>query len=173
MGLVPAKVVGRDAGHTLGALHLGGQVHLVGHRKHGGHGVDRHHVVAQGYAARNLYIDKLVGLAGRCLHHGGVVGNQALHHRCPVGLAQGVGQTQLGEAAVQSRHVLGKAKRLAGVYRYDFVHAVAKNKATVHDADLGVGEFGVLTVEVTRQGGECAHVSIIAARQNWAMGFYV
>ena len=153
MRLVPAKVVGRDAGHALGALHLGGQVHLVGHGKHGGHGVDRHHVVAQGHAARDLNIDKLVGLVGGCLHHGGVVGNQALHHRCPVGLTHGVGQTQLNEAAVQSRHMVLKAKRLAGVDRHDFVHAVAKNKATVHDADLGVGEFGVFTVEVARQGG--------------------
>ena len=63
-------------------------------------------------------------------------------------MRQRVAHSQLGQASVEAGHVLFEAEQLAGIDRYHFVHAVAKNKATVHDADLGVGKRGEVAVEV-------------------------
>ena len=75
----------------------------------------------------------------------------------PLRMRQGVGEAQFGQAAFEARHVLGKAEQLAAVDRHHLVHAVTKNEAAVHDADLGVGQCGEFTVEVAVQGGEGIH----------------
>ena len=64
---------------------------------------------------------------------------------------------QLGQAAVQPRHVLFKAKQAAAVDRHDLVDTIAEDEATVHDADLGVAQRCVVAVEVAGKVGQGMH----------------
>ena len=72
----------------------------------------------------------------------------------PLGGRHGVCNTQLGQAAVKACHVLVKTKQLAGVGGHHLVHAIAKNKAAVKHADLGVFKRGVVAIEVTKRLGQ-------------------
>ena len=80
--------------------------------------------------------------------------DQAIHQFAPLRAAHGIDDAQFRQAAVQPRHVFGKAERPAAVDGHDFVHAVAEDEAAVHDADLGVGQSREFAVEVTGEIGK-------------------
>ena len=165
MGFFPAEVVGRDTRHALAALGFTRRAHDIGHDKDRGLDVLRHHVVAQGHAARDLDVHQLVQRVGLDALRIGIGRHQPQCHVGPLGVCHRVGDAQLGQAAVEPRHVLGKAKGLAGVDGHHLIDAVAKNEASIHHADLGLGEFSELAVEVAGQRGQTVHDRIIAAHK--------
>ena len=95
------------------------------------------------------------------------MGHQLVRNSEPLLARHRVGNAHLLEAALQSRHMLGKAKRLAPVNRDDLVDAVTKNESAIHDADFCVAQGRERAIEVTRGGGKLVHGPIVAAVAAW------
>jgi len=128
-------------------------LHGVGHDENGGRHAIGHRMIAHRDAPRDLDINQLVWRGG-CAGFACKVRYQLLGNLTPLSMRQGIGDAQLTQAPVQSRHVLGKAKGLSCIHRYNFINAIAKNEASIQYADLGVAQGRVGAVEVAQGGGQ-------------------
>lgn len=109
-------------------------------------------MVAHGHAAGDLDVDELIDIFGLCCYGCSIVRYQFENNVSPLCRGVWVGDAQRFKAAIEAGHVVLKAKQLPLVHRHHLINTVTKDKAPIHDADLGVGQGGEFAVEVARQG---------------------
>ena len=107
-------------------------------------------MVAQCHAARNLNVDQLIVR--------GLRAHEFTHQRQPTLAGVRIGDTQLGQAALQACHVLIKAKQTATINRDHFVHTIAEDESSIEHRHLRIAKRQGLAVQMAKSVRKRQHV---------------
>ena len=118
-----------------------GRRERVRHGEHRGGGVFREGVVTLGHAPGDVHVDDLVGPLR-------VASHQFVDQLRPAGIIHGVGDADLGQAALEALEVVSQPERMALIDRHHFVDAVPEDESAVQDRDAGFGKRHVAAVQV-------------------------